>query len=109
MGDFFSGVGDVLTSESAYESAVRLAVVLAFAAVGEWVAERAGTLNISVEGMMLAGAFAAAMGFDGTDNFALALVAGSAAGVAVALVQAEMSHRLTADPFVVGLTLNILV
>ena len=32
-----------------------------------------------------------------------------AAGFAVALVQAQMSHRLVANQFVVGLTLNILV
>jgi len=46
--------GDVSTILS---SAVRLSVPLAFAATGEYVAERAGTLNISVEAMMLGGAF----------------------------------------------------
>ena len=35
-------------------SAVRLSVPLSFAGVGEYIAERAGTLNISVEAMMLA-------------------------------------------------------
>ena len=38
-------------------SSVRLSVPLAFAATGEFVAERAGTLNISVEAMMLGGAY----------------------------------------------------
>ncbi len=38
---------DVLGAEAMYNSAIRFAIVLAFAAVGEWVAERAGTLNIS--------------------------------------------------------------
>lgn len=109
MGDFLSALADVLTAETAYSSAVRFAAVLAFAAIGEWIAERAGTLNISVEGMMLSGAFAAAMGYDATSNVAVGLVLGMVFGVVVALVQAEMSHRLTADPFVVGLTLNILV
>jgi ABC-type uncharacterized transport system permease subunit len=109
MGDFLSAFGDVLTAETAYSSAVRFAAVLAFAAIGEWIAERAGTLNISVEGMMLSGAFAAAMGYDATSNVAVGLALGMVFGVVVALVQAEMSHRLTADPFVVGLTLNILV
>ncbi len=109
MGDFFSGVWDVLGSGTAYESAVRLATVLMFAAVGEWVAEKAGTLNISVEAMMLAGAFTAAVSYDANSNVAVGLAFALIAGLAVALVQAEMSHRLTADPFVVGLTLNILV
>jgi general nucleoside transport system permease protein len=109
VGDFLGAIGDVLSSETAYTSAMRFAAVLAFAAIGEWIAERAGTLNISVEGMMLAGAFAAAMGYDATTNMWAGLALGMVFGVVVALVQAEMSHRLTADPFVVGLTLNILV
>lgn len=108
MGDFLGALGDVLSSDTAYTSAVRFAAVLAFAAVGEWIAERAGTLNISVEGMMLAGAFAAATGYDANGVW-LGLLLGILAGMLVASVQAEMSHRLTADPFVVGLTLNILV
>jgi len=109
MGGLLSAVWDVGTTETAYTAAARFAVVLAFAATGEWVAERAGTLNISVEAMILAGAFAAAMGYHTTGSVAVGLLAGTVAGAAVASVQAEMSHRLTADQFVVGLTLNILV
>ncbi len=109
MGDFLAAAGDVLTSESAYLNAVAFAALLAFAAVGEWVAERAGTLNISVEGMLLGGAFAAAMGYDLTSSVSVGLLVGIGAGILVASVQAEMSHRLAADQFVVGLTLNILV
>jgi len=109
MGDLFSAALDVGTTESAYTAAARFAVVLAFAAVGEWVAERAGTLNISVEAMILAGAFGAALGYHATGSVVLGLVGGMLAGGAVASVQAQMSHRLTADQFVVGLTLNILV
>ena len=44
------------------DSAVFLTVPLLFAALGEYIAERAGTLNISVEAMMLSGAYAAALG-----------------------------------------------
>lgn len=102
-------VWDVLTSSVTYESAARFAVLLLFAASGEWVAERAGTLNISVEGMLLSGAFAAAMLIDGTGSVPLALACGAIAGLALAAVQANLSHRLPADQFVVGLTINILM
>ena len=109
MGGFIDVLGNILTSESAYVSAVAFAAFLAFGAVGEWVAERSGTLNISIEGMLLAGAFAAAAGFDLTSNLLVSLLCGIGASLAVALVQAQMSHRLQADQFVVGLALNILV
>lgn len=109
MGDFFSALGDILTNETTYISAAAFAAFLAFAATGEWVAEKSGTLNISVEGMLLAGAFGAAMGFHWTESLVVGAVVAIAGGLAVAIAQAEMSHRLPADQFVVGLALNILV
>ncbi|MEV4245089.1 ABC transporter permease [Streptosporangium canum] len=90
-------------------SAVRLSVPLAFAALGEWIAERAGTLNISVEAMMLGGAFTAVAGASFTGSADLGLLFGVAAGLLIAFVHACFSHRLTVNTYVVGLTLNVLV
>ncbi|MFT6813427.1 MAG: ABC-type uncharacterized transport system permease subunit, partial [Ilumatobacter sp.] len=109
MSGFFDAIIDIVSSESTYINGALFAAFLAFAASGEFVAERAGTLNISVEGMLLGGAFTSAIGYHLTDSMLIALVTGVAGGLIVAGVQAEMSHRLTADQFVVGLTLNILV
>ena len=115
----FNIVGDVAGSEAMYNSAMRFAIVLAFAATGEWVAERAGTLNISVEAMMIGGAFTAGVTFAQITShspstspslaMAMGLAAATTAGVAVSLVQANLSHRLSIDQFVVGLTLNLFV
>lgn len=109
LGDFFSAVGDVLSNESTYSGGFRLAVVLALVAAGEWIAERAGTLNISVEAMLLGGAFNSALGYHLTESVAIGILFGAIAGLGIAIVQANMSHRLSADQFVVGLTLNILI
>jgi simple sugar transport system permease protein len=106
---FFDAFWDIFTSDSTYLNGALFAGLLLFAASGEWIAERAGTINISVEAMLLSGAFTGAIGFDLTDSVALAMVSGALGGMIVAGVQAEMSHRLAADQFVVGLTLNILV
>ncbi|MGH9209841.1 MAG: ABC transporter permease [Acidimicrobiales bacterium] len=95
--------------ETIVESACRLAVLLAFAATGEWIAERAGTLNISVEGMLLSGAYAGLVGADITGSVVGGLGVGIAAALVVGFLQANLSHRLTANQFVVGLTLNLLV
>ena len=109
MAGLVEAIIDIFSSESTYINGALFAAFLAFAASGELVAERAGTLNISVEGMLLGGAFTSAVGYHITDSMLLALFTGVAGGLIVAGVQAEMSHRLTADQFVVGLTLNILV
>lgn len=100
---------DVLGSQSMYDSTIRFAVVLAFAATGEWVAERAGTLNISVEAMLIAGAYSgAALHAQGLPA-AAALGGAALGGLAVAFAQANLSHRLGVDQFVVGLTLNLFI
>ena len=59
---------------------------------------------------MLGGAFAAAVG-SGPHGFGVGRrwLFAMLAGMAVAWVQANMSHRLPADQFVVGLVLNVLV
>jgi len=91
------------------DGAVRLTVPLGFAACGELVAERAGTLNISVEGMMLGGAFASVAAASAVGQPALGLVAGAVVGMAIGWIHGNFSHRLAANTFVVGLTLNTLV
>jgi ABC-type uncharacterized transport system permease subunit len=97
--------GDLTTILSA---AIRLSVPLLFAACGEYVAERAGTLNLSVEAMMLSGAYAGALGASVMHNAGAGLVWGVAAGVVIGLIHGNLSHRLQANTFVVGITLNVL-
>lgn len=106
---FLGAIGDVLSSATMYQSMMRFAIVLAFAAVGEWVAERAGTLNISLEAMLIGGAFTGAVIYTDTGSTLLGLVCGTLGGLLIAWVQANLSHRLVTDQFVVGLTLNLLV
>lgn len=101
-------VWDVISSDSTYASTMRFATLLAMAGIGEWIAERAGTINISLEGMILTGAFTAALGSHLTGNIWLALLFGVAGGLLVSLVQGIMAHRFGANQFVVGLTLNVL-
>jgi simple sugar transport system permease protein len=109
MGNFFSALGDIATNESAYRNAIIAAVVLLFAASGELIAEKAGSINISLEGMMLAGSFSAAVGVHITHSTWIGMLCAAIAGLLVSAVQANMSHRLPADQFVVGLVLNVLV
>jgi ABC-type uncharacterized transport system permease subunit len=106
---FGGSLVDVLSSNSTYASTMRFAATLVFAATGEWIAERAGTMNISLEGMILTGAFTSALASDlSSGNVWIALLAGLAGGLFVSIIQGVMSHRFGANQFVVGLTLNVL-
>lgn len=88
-------------------SAVPLIALLLFPALGELVAERAGTLNISVEAMLLWGAYAAGAMAHLSRNPVAGVAAGIAAGAAVALLQGDLSHRAALNQFVVGIVLVI--
>ena len=68
---------------------LRIATPLLLAATGELLAERGGVLNLGIEGAMLAGALAAALGsvaLGPSGGVALAAGAGALCGVAVAVV-----------------------
>jgi ABC-type uncharacterized transport system permease subunit len=90
-------------------SAIALTAPIAFAGMGEYVAERAGPLIISIEAMMLGGAFFGILGSSAFGNPVMGLVCGVLAGLAVSWVHAQMSYRFNANTFVVGLTLNVLL
>ncbi|GAA2531751.1 ABC transporter permease [Winogradskya humida] len=98
--------GDI---ETVLSSGVRLAAPLAFAACGEYLAERAGTLNISVEAMMLGAAFGAVAVAGLTGSGIAGLLAGVLIGALIGLVHGVLAHGLAVNTFVVGLVLNALV
>ena len=80
---------------------------LLLAATGELVAERAGVLNLGVEGMMLAGAIAAFATAQRTGSASLGLLAAVLAGVALSLVFAVLALTLHANQTATGLALTI--
>jgi ABC-type uncharacterized transport system permease subunit len=90
-------------------SSLRLGMPLMLAASGELVSERAGVLNMSVEGMMLTGAFAGAIGSWATGNPLIGLAIALVAVLPVALLQAWLSITLRANQIVTGIGINILV
>jgi simple sugar transport system permease protein len=106
-----SGVShlEVVVSWSALTAAMlRYATPLTFAALGGLVSERAGVVNIALEGMMLMGAFFAAYGADKTGSWWLGLLIGVAAGMALAAIHAVWAVTLRADQIVSGTALNFI-
>ncbi len=89
------------------ESTVRYATPLAFAALGECVSERAGVINIGLEGAIIAGALGGTVAA-GLADPAWGFVAGAAAGVAIAALFALFTVWLRADQIITGTAITLL-
>ena len=88
-------------------ASVRLAVPLAFAALGGLYSERSGVLNIALEGMLLTGAFTSAVATFYTGNVWLGVLAALIAGGLVGLLHAFLCVSLHVDQLVSGLAINL--
>ena len=80
---------------------------LVYAALGELVTEKAGVLNLGVEGMMLVGAVAAFAVAATTKSPWLAVLAGMAAAALVSAIFAVVALSLMANQVATGLALSL--
>jgi simple sugar transport system permease protein len=90
-------------------STIRFATPLIFAALGGMFSERSGIINIALEGLMLAGAFTAAIVTYELGNPFLGLLCGIVAGAALAFVYAVACIKFEADQVVSGMGINFLM
>lgn len=89
-------------------SAVRMAVPLFYSALGETVSERAGILNMGLEGIMVCGAYFSFLAAYLTGSLLLGTLAGMLGGMVVSLVHAFISITMRQNQTVTGIALNIL-
>ncbi len=90
-------------------SSIRLATPLIFAALGGMFSERSGVVNIALEGLMLVGAFTAAVMTYELNNPYLGLLCGVIAGGITALLYAVAVIKFEADQVVAGMAINLLM
>jgi simple sugar transport system permease protein len=88
-------------------SAIVAGTPILLAALGEVIAERAGVMNLGVEGMMLVGGVTAFWAGTHTHSLTLALLVGGLAGAALAVVHAVLAITLRVNQTVSGLSLVI--
>lgn len=89
--------------------AVRLSVPIVLAAIGETFSERAGVLNIGIEGMMISGAFVGFVVAEMTGgSLLLGMLAAAMAGGLMSLIMAVYSISLGANQTVTGISLMVL-
>jgi ABC-type uncharacterized transport system permease subunit len=94
---------------SLLKAAIRLATPTALAAIGETVSQRAGVLNLGLEGMMIAGALGSFVSaYYLSDVVWIALVVGALAGVLLAVIKAFLSITLKTEQIVNGIAVVLL-
>ena len=91
-----------------FASMLRFATPLAFAAIGGVLSERAGVVNIGLEGMMLAGAFFGIWGAVWSGSWVVGLFMAMLFGGLLGLIHAVFSVTLRSDQIVSGFAINFL-
>jgi general nucleoside transport system permease protein len=90
------------------QSTLLRSVPITFGALSGVLCERAGFINIAIEGMLLSAAFAGSVAASVTGNLWIGLLAGAVVGGLVAWLLALLSIRYRVDQIVAGTVINIL-
>ncbi len=98
---------NIATLSPILSDTLRAATPLVLAALGELVTEKAGVLNLGVEGIMLVGAVSGFIAAFVTGNLFLGLIASIVSGMAIALIHAALAISLAANQVATGLALTI--
>ena len=101
--------GQSMNLTGVLETTVQRSVPIAFGALSGVLCERAGVVNIAIEGMLLSGAFVAAVVTSATDNPWIGMLAAVATGGALAALLAVLAIRYRVDQIIAGFFINILV
>ncbi|HUT74476.1 MAG TPA: ABC transporter permease [Armatimonadota bacterium] len=98
---------DIAALTRLLESTLMLSVPIAFAAIGGVFSERSGVFNIGLEGLMLMGAFGAALGTFHTGSPVAGVIVSILLGLLLALPLAIMAVSLGVNQIVAGIAINL--
>lgn len=90
------------------QSTLLRSVPITFGALSGVLCERAGVINIAIEGMLLSAAFTASVAASLTDSLWIGLLSGAIVGGLVAGLLALLAIRYQVDQIVAGTVINIL-
>jgi general nucleoside transport system permease protein len=103
----WAAAGGNLSLVGLLRGSIARATPIALGALAGVLCERAGVINIAIEGQFLAGAFTAAVFSSMAGNPWVGLLGGIGAGVLVAFMLAGLSIKFRADQIVVGVVLIV--
>ena len=92
-----------------FSATVRMATPTALAALGDAISQRAGVLNLGLEGVMLGGAFGGFLGAHLSNSPAVGVLGGAASGMLVAVVVSWFVVHLRCDRIVAGVAVLLMV
>jgi ABC-type uncharacterized transport system permease subunit len=99
--------GDDISILGLLDGTLRRSIPLALGAFAGLLCERSGVINIGIEGMLLIGAFTAAITASAADNTWVGLLSGVATGVLLGAFLGVMSIRYRVDQIIGGTVINL--
>jgi len=99
---------EILFTASFWVAAIRIASPLIFATMGELICERAGVLNLGIEGIMVVGAFAGWLTVYMAGDLWFGVAVAALAGAAFGLLHATLTVPLGLSQHVVGIGITLL-
>lgn len=107
MSDILAFLSNILTPDFGY-SVLRVTTPILFAALAAVICEKAGVINIALEGIMLTAALFGVIGSAITDSLIVGLLFAIAGGVLISAVLAYFALYLKTDIILSGIALNML-
>lgn len=104
----FTAAGKSMSLVGLLQSSVDRSIPIVLGALAGCLCERAGVVNIAIEGQLLFGAFAGAVVASASHSLYLGLIAAALAGGLLGLVLAVFAIRYAVNQIVVGVVLNVL-
>lgn len=101
-------VFEILFNASFWVAAIRIASPLIFATMGELICERAGVLNLGIEGIMVAGAFAGWVTVYAGGDLWTGVAVAALVGAAFGLVHGTLTVPFGLSQHVVGIGITLL-
>jgi general nucleoside transport system permease protein len=104
----WAAAGKTMSLVGLLQSSVERSIPIVLGAIAGCLCERAGVINIAIEGQLLFGAFAGAVVASATGSLWLGLLAAALAGALLGLILAVFAIRYVVNQIVVGVVLNVL-
>lgn len=102
-----AGAAGAITLTGLLGGSISLAVPLVFGALAGVIGERAGVVNVAIEGQFLLGAFTATILGSLTHNPFVGLIGAMFGGILISLVLGAFAIKYLVDQVIVGVVLNV--